>query len=183
MELILILGPMKSGKSFELISYSMPLQYADISFKVFQSAKNVRDESVWSRNGVSLQAKKVSNLSEAMEGGLKVVGIDEIHMFEESDADIIEGLLKRGTKVVASGLDTDYRGEMFPIIKKLLSMGPKEVEYKRAVCEICKTPDAVYTQIYKNGEPVLEGLPSIVPEDGSYVYKPVCRKCFLKRTR
>ena len=180
MELILILGPMKSGKSFELISYFTPLQYTDISFKVFQSAKNVRDKSVWSRNGVSLQAEKATNLREDLEGNLKVVGIDEIHMFKESDADIIEGLLKRGTKVVASGLDTDYRGEMFPIIKKLLSMGPKEVEYKRAVCEICKTPDAVYTQIYKNGEPILEGLPSIIPEDGSYVYKPVCRKCFLK---
>jgi thymidine kinase len=180
MELILILGPMKSGKSFELISYFTPLQYTDIPFKVFQSAKNVRDESVWSRNGVSLQAKKATNLREALEGNLKVVGIDEIHMFEESDADIIEGLLKKGAKVFVSGLDTDYRGEMFPIIKRLLSMGPKEVEYKRAVCEICKTPDAVYTQIYKNGEPVLEGLPSIVPEDGSYAYKPVCRKCFLK---
>lgn len=181
MELILILGPMKSGKSFELISYFTPLQYTDIPFKVFQSAKNVRDGSVWSRNGVSLQAEKAADLSGAEEEGLKVVGVDEIHMFAESDADIIEGLLKNGVKVVVSGLDTDYKGEMFPIIKKLLSMGPKEVEYKRAVCENCKTPEAIYTQVYKDGEPVLEGLPSVLPEDGRYVYKPVCRKCFLKK--
>jgi len=92
----------------------------------------------------------------------------------------LEKLLKKGVKVVASGLDTDYKGEMFPIIKRLLSMGPKEVEYKRAVCEACKTPDAVYTQVYKNGEPVLEGLPSVIPEDGTYIYKPLCRRCFLK---
>ena len=181
MELILILGPMKSGKSFELISYFTPLQYTDIPFRVFQSAKNVRDESVWSRNGVSLQAKKTADLSGAEEEGLKVVGVDEIHMFAESDAEIIERLLKSGVKVVVSGLDTDYKGEMFPIIKRLLSMGPKEVEYKRAVCENCKTPEAVYTQVYKDGEAVLEGLPSVLPEDGSYVYKPVCRKCFLKK--
>ncbi|MFA5747087.1 MAG: thymidine kinase, partial [Candidatus Paceibacterota bacterium] len=81
MELILILGPMKSGKSFELISYFTPLQYTDIPFKVFQSAKNVRDGSVWSRNGVSLQAEKAADLSGAEEEGLKVVGVDEMHMF------------------------------------------------------------------------------------------------------
>jgi len=86
MELILILGPMKSGKSFELISYFMLLQYADIPFKVLQSAKNVRDQSVWSRNGVFLQAEKATDLREALEGNLKVVGIDEVHMFAESDA-------------------------------------------------------------------------------------------------
>lgn len=183
MDLILIVGPMKSGKSFELISYFTPLQYTDIPFQVFQPAKNVRDESVWSRNGVSLRAEKVEDLSAAERGGFKVVGVDEIHMFGEEDADVIERLLKDGVRVVVSGLDTDYRGEMFPIMKKLLSLGPKEVKYKRAVCEECKIPDAVYTQVYKDGEPAVDGLPSVLPEDGRFVYKPVCRKCFLKKNK
>jgi thymidine kinase len=181
MELILILGPMKSGKSFDLISRFASLQYAEIPFKIFQPEKNTRDQSVWSRNGVSLGAEKISDLRAIKKEELKVAGIDEIHMFNDEDAYIIEEMLKRGIKVIASGLDTDYKGEMFPVIKRLLSMGPKHVEFKRAVCEICKNPDAVYTQVYKNNEPILTGIPSIIPEDGSYVYKPVCRNCFLRK--
>lgn len=181
MDLILILGPMKSGKSFELISHFTPLKYSDIPFKVFQPAKNTRDGAVWSRNGVFLQAEKIFNLSEGKTKGLKIIGIDEIHMFEEKEADIIENFLKKEIKIIASGLDTDYKGEMFPIIKKLLSMGPKEVKYKRAVCENCKSLEGVYTQIYENENPVLDGLPSIMPDDGRFAYKPVCRKCFLRK--
>lgn len=182
MELILILGPMKSGKSFDLISYFMPLRYTTIPFSLYQSSKNVRDENVWSRNGVSLQAKKVVDLSETLEKNLEVVGIDEIHMFSEKDAEIIGELLKKGKKVIAAGLDTDYRGKIFPVIKKLIELGPKEIRYKRAVCENCKKPDAVYTQIYNGEIPVLEGLPPVVPEDGTFCYKPLCRVCFAKNT-
>lgn len=181
MELILILGPMKSGKSFELISCFMPLQYTNIPFGLYQSSKNVRNENIWSRNGVTIEAKKVDDLSETLKKNLKVVGIDEIHMFGEKNIEVIEELLKKGIKVIASGLDTDYRGEIFPAIKRLLELGPKEIRYKRAVCEICKKPDAVYTQIYNDSEPVLEGLPSVVPDDATYNYKPVCRNCFIKK--
>jgi len=183
MELILILGPMKSGKSFELISYFMPLRYTDIPFGLYQSAKNVRDENVWSRNGVTLEAKKIESLSEILKDDLKIVGIDEIHMFDKKNAEIVEELLERGIKVIASGLDTDYRGKLFPIIEKLLAMGPKEVKFKRAVCEICKSPNAVYTQVFKDSKPVLEGLPSVIPDDGTYNYKSVCRRCFIKKRK
>ena len=181
MELTLILGPMKSGKSFELISHFASLRYADINFALYQSARNVRNESIWSRNGISLQAKKVTGLAESLNNGLKVVGIDEVHMFGNKEAAVVEQLLKKGVRVIASGLDTDYRGEMFPIIKELLSLGPREVKYRRAVCEVCKSTEAVYTQVFRNGLPVLEGLPPVIPEDGRFEYKPVCRKCFLKK--
>jgi len=180
MELILILGPMKSGKSFELISYFMPLRYTDISYGIYQSAKNVRNENIWSRNGIALKAQKIESLREILKTDQAVIGIDEIHMFEAKDVEVIGELLKRGVKIVASGLDTDYRGEIFPVIKKLLELGPKEIKFKRAVCEICKKPDAVYTQIFNMAEPILTGLPSVVPDNGTYIYRPVCRNCFLK---
>lgn len=181
MELILILGPMKSGKSFEMVSYFAPLQYTKIPFGLYQSSKNIRNENIWSRNGVSLKAEKINDLSEIFKKNLKIVGIDEIHMFDEENAKIIEELLKKETKFIISGLDTDYQGEMFPIIRRLLSLGPREVKYKKAVCEVCKNPDAVYTQIYKNSEIILDGLDSIIPEDGTYIYKPLCRNCFKKK--
>ena len=82
MELTLILGPMKSGKSFDLISHFAPLKYTNIPFALYQSAKNVRDAEIWSRNGISLEAKKVHDLSETLASCAKVIGIDEVHMFE-----------------------------------------------------------------------------------------------------
>lgn len=180
MELILILGPMKSGKSLELIGHFAPLKYTDIPFALYQHAKNVRDEHIWARDGVTLEARKVDTLEGALQSGAKVVGVDEMHMFDEQEADVVEELLKRGTRVIVSGLDTDYQGRMFGIIRRLLELGPKGIKFKRAVCEKCKSPEAIYTQVLEGDEPLVEGMPSVIPDDGTYVYKPVCRVCFVK---
>jgi len=181
MGLTLILGPMKSGKSLELISYFAPLRYTNISFGLFQSARNVRDKNVWTRDGLQLEAKKIESLSEILDDNYQIVGIDEIHMFPADEAWVLDKILKRGCRLIVSGLDTDYRGKMFDIIKKVLELGPSEVRYRKAVCEICKNPNAVYTQLLKDDSPILEGLPSVLPEDGTYGYKVVCRSCFKRK--
>ena len=170
---------MKSGKSFDLISYFAPLQYTDIPHVLFQPARNVRDEHISSRNGVIIKAQKVNTLREALDKNFAIVGIDEAHMFDPEDVGVVAALLKNGVKVVAAGLDIDYRGKMFEIIKGLLELGPKEVRYKRAVCEVCRQPAAMHTQIFNNGAAVTEGVPSVIPDDGTFTYKPVCRNCFV----
>jgi thymidine kinase len=180
MDLTLILGPMKSGKSYDLISFFAPLKYTTIPFALYQSARNVRDEHISSRNGVVIEAKKVPDLQEALQENYKVVGVDETHMFSLEDVFVVEELLKRGVKVVVSGLDLDYRGKMFDIVKGFLELGPKEVRYRRAVCEVCKSPEAIYTQVSHNGIPVISGMPSVIPDDGTYGYQAVCRLCFVK---
>ena len=176
----MILGPMKSGKSFELISYFAPLRYTDIPHILYQSSRNVRDEHISSRNGVIIEAKKVSSLSEALKKKFTVVGIDELHMFDPKDVAVVAELLNRGVKIIAAGLDLDYRGKMFEIVKGLLELGPKEVKYKRAVCELCRQPAAVYSQVFSNGAPLTQGMPPVIPDDGTFTYQPVCRNCFVK---
>ena len=179
MELTLILGPMKSGKSFDLISYFAPLRYTDIPYVLYQSNRNVRDEHISSRNGVEIGATKVATLADALDKNFSVVGIDELHMFDPKDVAVVAELLKRGVKVIGAGLDTDYKGKMFDIVKGLLELGPKEVKHKRAVCELCRQPNAVYSQVYSSGEPVTGGMPPVIPDDGTFTYKPVCRNCFI----
>ena len=170
---------MKSGKSFDLISYFSPLKYTDISHVLYQSARNVRDEHICSRNGIVLEAKKVSSLAEALEQNFSVIGIDELHMFNPTEVEVVEELLNRGIKIIAAGLDLDYRGKMFDIVKGLLELGPKEVRYKRAVCELCRKPNAVCSQVFAKGAPLTQGMPSVIPDDGTFTYQPVCRKCFV----
>lgn len=182
MELTLILGPMKSGKSFELINHFAPLKYTDTSFALFQSARNVRDGRIESRNGSGLEAIKVHSLSEALAKDYTVIGIDEVHMFPEDDAEIVRELLKKGTRVVAAGLDMDYRGKMFGIVQRLLELGPKDIRMKRAACERCRKLDAVYTQVLLNKQPLTSasGMPSVIPEDGTCSYQAMCRECFVR---
>lgn len=180
MDLTLILGPMKSGKSFDLISYFAPLKYTDIPHILYQSSRNVRDEHISSRNGVIIEAKKVGSLREALDKNFTVVGIDELHMFDPKDIEVVAELLNRGVKVVAAGLDIDYRGKMFEVVRGLLELGPKEVRYKRAVCELCRQPNAVYSQVFAKGVPLTEGMPPVIPDDGTFTYQPVCRNCFVK---
>ncbi len=179
MDLTLILGPMKSGKSFDLISHFAPLQYADISHVLYQSARNVRDEKISSRNGVGIEAKKIKSLQEALDDNFSVVGIDEVHMFEPEDVKAVAELLKRGTKVIVAGLDMDYKGELFETVRRLFELAPKEVKYKRSVCEVCHKFSGAYTQVYNQGEPITHGMPSVIPEDGTFTYRPVCHHCFV----
>jgi len=179
--LTMILGPMKSGKSFELISHFAPLKYTDIPYALYQPEKNVRDEHIKSRNGLSIEAKKIKSLWEILPDNMLVVGIDELHMFNEKEAGAVEQLLKRGAKVIVSGLDMDYRGKMFGIVKRLLELGPKEVKYRRAVCEFCKNPEATYTQIFQGDKIILQDIPSVNVDNGALIYKAVCRNCFKKQ--
>ena len=179
MHLTLILGPMKSGKSFDLISHFSPLKYSTSKYALYQPERNVRDAGIESRSGLFLEAQKVGSLSEILNEDLSVVGIDEIHMFDPEDARYIGELLSRGTDVIVSGLDTDYRGEMFAIVKKLFELGPQEVRYKRAVCNECKNFSATHTQVYSGGEPLKNGMPSVIPDDGTFTYEPLCRNCFV----
>ena len=171
---------MKSGKSLEMISHFTPLKYTNISFGLYQPKRNVRNENIWSRTGIEIDSRKIDSLRDILNSNEQVVGIDEVHMFKEDDVMAISELLDRGTKVYLSGLDMDYKGEMFGIIKKILEMSPREVKYKKSVCELCKDHDAVYTVISKDDKIILDGLPSVIPEDGTYKYIPVCRKCFQK---
>lgn len=181
MDLTLILGPMKSGKSFDLISYFAPLKYTDISHVLYQSSRNIRDKHISSRNGVVIEAKKIDTVKDVLDKDFSVVGLDELHMFDPKDVSAIAELLNKGVKVVAAGLDMDYRGKMFDVIKGLLELGPKEVKYRRAVCEVCRQLTAVYSQVFNKGVPITEGMPPVIPDDGTFTYQPVCRNCFVSR--
>jgi len=180
MELTLILGPMKSGKSLELINHFKALERKGVKFSLYHSLKNVRDKNIWSRKGVEMEAKKIESLFDIRANGSKVIGIDEIHMFDSGEISAVEQLLKRGIKIIASGLDTDYRGKKFQIVEKLLGLKPKKIEYRYSNCEICGKK-AIFSQIYEGSKPVLEGLPPCVPDDGAHTYKPLCANCFVKK--
>ena len=174
MDLTLVLGPMKSGKSLELVSQMSPLAYSNVTHRVYQSDRHMRDDQVTSRIGGSLQTIKTHSLLPLLDDEhVEVVGVDEIHMFDVTDITALAGLLERGTRVVATGIDLDHRGELFAPVRALFELGPQTVLHRRAVCDQCRQFNAVYTQVLAGGEPFTEQLaPSTpLPDDGTFPYE------------
>lgn len=179
MAFTLIFGPMKSGKSLELISRVAPYTFTQKQVVYAQPSKNIRDAGISSRLGVTTKAVSVDSLSEITDD-FDVIGIDEIHMFPQTDVAMVEKWIKGDREVFISGLDLDYRGKMPPIVHALLELKPHELITKVAVCDNCHRFGAQFSQILQNGEVILTDLPLIVPEDGTYEYQARCRDCFVK---
>lgn len=170
---------MKSGKSLELISRVAPYEFAHDRVLYVQPIANTRDEGVWSRGGLKVRAVKVESLND-ITATFDVIGIDEINMFPPDDVAVINKWLEKGKNVYISGLDLDYKAEMPEICRRILSLKPDEVVFKKAVCDVCRIFDARFTQIIHDGEELLGGIPSIVPEDGTFEYQARCRQCYKR---
>jgi thymidine kinase len=179
MGLHLIVGPMKSGKSLELIARVAPYEFAKKKVLYVQTKKDVRDEGITSRIGINTRALRIKSLKEVV-NGFDVIGIDEVHMFDETDIAHIKKWLQEGKEIFASGLDLDYSATLTPMVKKILELKPDRIINKLAVCEVCHDYSAQFTQILHHGKAVLSGLPHIVPEDGTYQYQARCRNCYVR---
>lgn len=178
MPLHLILGPMKSGKTQELISKAAPYHFTNDEVGYYQPTKNSRDAQISSRDGQRAKSHKVESLRE-IKRPPKIIAVDEIHMFHVSDIHVIKDWLGQDLEVYLSGLDLDYRGRLIPIVGKLLELKPDSITFKKAVCDKCHQFQAVYSQILNQSQPITEGLDIIVPDDGQYDYQARCRKCFV----
>ena len=105
---------------------------------------------------------------------LDVVCIDEIQFFNEDIINICETLANRGIRVIVAGLDTDFKGDPFPITANLLARA-EEVTKLTAICAKCGR-EATRTQRLVNGEPASSDGP-IVLVGATESYEPRCRHC------
>lgn len=170
---------MKSGKSLELLARMAPYEYTDKRIIYVQPRLNTRENKIKSRSGLGADTIQVGSLSEVDEP-FDVIGIDEVNMLSEDDAQVVQSWLKQKKQVIACGLDLDYRGRMFPIVSRLLELKPEKFISKKAVCDVCKKYRAFFTQILEDGEPLLDGLPIITIDDGRYEFQARCRGCFVR---
>ena len=178
MPLTLIIGPMKSGKSLELISAVTPHEISGKDLLLIQPHKNERDNEISSRAGLQKPARKVHRLSDITDD-FSVIGVDEVHMFQAADIDWLKKQVHAKKEIIVSGLDIDYSGKLFDVIRLILQLQPDKVIRKQSVCELCNNMRGAYTQILHEGRVIKSGLPPVIPEDGSYQYRTVCRDCYF----
>jgi thymidine kinase len=176
----LICGSMFSGKTEELLRR---IRRAEIARKRVQIFKPEIDERyglqrVASHNGVARDDVIVVPNAQAILAHLQaetaVVAIDEVQFFDWSIADICTKLADAGYRVIAAGLDQDFRGEPFGPMPLLMALAER-VDKLQAICVTCGSP-ASRTQRLIDGRPARHDDP-IILVGGSESYEARCRQC------
>ncbi|HEY8409124.1 MAG TPA: thymidine kinase [Gaiellaceae bacterium] len=173
-----VCGPMFSGKSEELIRR---LRRAEIAGQRALIVKPQIDDRydighVVSHAGAKMRAVAVARPRDipGLAEDYDVIGIDEVQFFPEEIVVVIDALVERGTRVVASGLDQDFRGLPFGPMPELLCRA-ELVDKLQAVCHRCGGP-ATMTQRLVNGLPAAaDGATIVVGALDSYEAR--CRAC------
>ena len=177
----LVIGPMYSGKSEELIRRLKRAKIAKQNIVVFKPQIDNRysNEDVVSHSGESIHAipiNKAKEIYDYIDSKTQVVGIDEVQFFDDEVVDIAIDLADKGIRVIAAGLDMDFKGEPFGPTPRLLAVS-EFVDKIQAICSVCGQP-ATRSQRLINGEPARYNDP-IIQVGAVESYEARCRKCHV----
>ncbi len=176
-----ICGSMFSGKTEEMIRRLRRAVIAKQKVQVFKPKIDNRydEQKVTSHAGVDFEAIPITS-SEELFQNLKddttVVGIDETQFLDEKIISVVEKMVERGIRVIATGLDMDFRGEPFGCMPTLMAKAEK-VDKVQAICMVCGEP-ASRTQRLVDGKPAYYDDP-IVIVGAAEMYEARCRKHHL----
>lgn len=176
----LVCGSMFSGKTEELLRRIRRAEIARRRVQIFKPHIDARYglQRVASHNGVAREDVVVvataAAILEQLQAETHVVAIDEIQFFDWSVADICTKLADDGRRVIAAGLDQDFRGEPFGPMPLLMALAER-VDKLQAICVCCGAP-ASRTQRLIDGRPARYDDP-IILVGGSESYEARCRQC------
>jgi len=174
-----ICGSMFCGKTEELIRRVRRAQIARQKVQVFKPAIDTRyaDREVTSHNGLQVEAVPVADTAQVrtlLEPDTTVVALDEVQFFDNDVVTLCDELAAQGKRVIAAGLDMDFRGEPFGPVPALMARSER-VDKLQAICVVCGGP-ASRTQRLIDGKPAAYDDPVILV-GASEVYEARCRGC------
>jgi thymidine kinase len=174
-----ICGPMFAGKSEELIRRIKRLEYAKKKTLVFKPSIDVRYSSneVVSHSNLktkSIAIKESKEILDYVDSSTFAIAVDEVQFLDKEIIYLAQKLALKGIRVILGGLDTDFRGEPFPITASLMTIA-EDVLKLTAICVVCGAP-ATKTQRIINGKPAHYSDP-IIKVGASEAYEPRCRHC------
>ena len=172
-----IVGPMFSGKSEELIRRLKRARIARQRVVCFKPDIDLRYHrtSIASHSSQTHEATTISNVERLREAlapqldAIEVIGVDEAQFLDESIIPLAMELVHLGKRVLIAGLDTTFSNEPFGPIPVLMALAD-EVSKLSAVCMTCGAP-AIHTQrLGQSQELVVVGAAGL--------YEARCRACF-----
>ncbi len=168
-KLEIIIGPMFSGKTTELIRRVKRYKIVGLKCIVFKYSKDDRysKDKIATHDKIDdMECVSVSDLLEIP--GCDVIAVDEAQFFKNVIPFTIKALLSNKI-VVLAGLDSTWELKPFDWIKEVICLAEK-VDKLSAVCMSCKNNEASFTKrISKEKELEVIG--------GSDKYMAVCRRC------
>jgi len=174
-----VCGSMFSGKTEELIRRVKRAQIARQKVQVFKPRIDTRysNGQVASHNGVLHAALPVDGsegMATLIQPDTNVVAIDEAQFFDEGIVDLCQSLAHSGVRVIAAGLDLDFRGEPFGPMPHLMAEA-EMIDKLQAICMVCGAP-ASRTQRLIDGTPAAYDDP-IIMVGAKENYEARCRHC------
>ena len=169
-----IVGPMFSGKSEELIRRLRRAEIGKQRVQIFKPAIDQRyaKNGIVSHSGLEIASELVgtgSDILEKVSPRTEVVGVDEAQFLGETVVESCVKLADLGKRVIITGLDTDFMGRPFEPMPRLLALA-EEITKLLAICMRCGNP-AVNTQRLVASEELI-----VVGAGG--MYEARCRRCF-----
>jgi len=176
-----ITGSMFCGKTDELIRRLRRATIARQKVQVFKPAIDDRYavEKVKSHAGSEFDALPIRSAAEILTNlrpDATVIAIDEAQFFDDEIVPITKKLAEDGLRVIAAGLDNDFRGEPFGPMPTLMA-NAEVVDKLHAICMVCGEA-ASRTQRLVNGEPAFYEDPVVIV-GAAEMYEARCRKHHL----
>lgn len=182
----MIVGPMFSGKSEELIRRVRRALIAEQQVQVFSPVQDTRanNGSIISRNGMTVTAEQVGKIADCRERLRAlphlpdVIAFDEAQFFDADLVPLIEELIGDGVRVIVAALDLDFAGRPFgAVIPPLLAIADR-VDKLTAVCAVCGSEAAVRSQRLVDGRPATKDSPLVLVGDTAEGYEARCLRCY-----
>lgn len=174
----LILGPMYSGKTTTLLELKKQYTYSKMSCCVinYSEDKRYHDSMLSTHDKQMIECCNTLSLDEFLTEDIineyDVFLINEGQFFKNLKANVIK-LVEDHKKIVhVCGLDGDFKRDAFGEILDLVPLCDDIVK-KKSICSICENGTmALFSKRLINSKEI-----KVIGND---IYKPVCRKCYLK---
>ena len=168
-----ICGSMFSGKTEELIRRVHRTEYARQKIQVFKpKIDNRYDENqIVSHSQLKTPSQLVEtaeDIHQQVKYDTEVVAIDEVQFFDEGIIELCNRLADSGKRVIAAGLDQDFRSAPFGPMPQLLAIA-EYVTKLNAICVKCGNPASRTQRLTHDKETVVVGA--------SGIYEARCRNC------
>ncbi|APG58283.1 thymidine kinase [BeAn 58058 virus] len=170
----LILGPMFSGKTTELVRIVKRYKIANYNccvIKYYNDNRYCEGNIVKTHDGNYINSISTLTLNDIIYemNNVDVIGIDEGQFFTDI-VEFSENMANKGKIVIVSALDATYKREPFGNILNLVPLAEKVIKLN-AICKICFKDAAFTKRLCKSTEIELIG--------GEDKYSSVCRKCYF----
>lgn len=179
-----IVGPMFSGKTTELIRRLTIFCQVGYSVLYINSVLDTRDES-FSTHNVSLSTTqahidmvKASSIAEIFERAktYDIIAIDEAQFFEKLRENVLHLVETLGKKVIVASLDGDHQRRPFGDVHMLLSVCDS-VTKLYPICKVCARDKLKRRALFSRR--ILSQCDAQVLVGAGESYMPVCREHYL----